>query len=174
MVSMSPSDRAFEEAITLITEHAYDDVTPVEELLPRLAWKAFAFGLDSGFAGSKPILVQPACNILPDLTQAMDRFHGIFLEATCQDALAKAARNGNVTKLAAAIQLHVACYLDDRSIQPDAVDTHRLEYAVGLATFCLCSSLRLVELDPELAEIYWHEVAVARGDRVQPGEASSG
>lgn len=166
MSVLNPIDQAFEDAITLITGHAYDDETPTAELLPKLAWKAFVFGLDIGMTSPDSKLTDPTGAAMLELESNLGGFHDAFLAMECQEALAQAARNGNVTKLAAAIQLHVSRYLDDRSLDIEQVESHRMEHAVGLTTFCLCSSLRIVKLDTELAEIYWHEVATTRGDRI--------
>ncbi|MEE2906408.1 MAG: hypothetical protein VX527_01100, partial [Planctomycetota bacterium] len=144
---MNSTDQTFEDAITLITGHAYDDVTPIEELMPKLAWKAFVFGLDIGMTSPGSNLGDPEGAAMLELDSNLGCFHEAFLAVDCQEALAQAARDGNVTKLAAAIQLHVARYLDDCSLRIEQVESHRMEHSVGLATFCLCSSLRLVKLD---------------------------
>ncbi|MCH2133193.1 MAG: hypothetical protein MK116_05520 [Phycisphaerales bacterium] len=166
---MPPTEHTFEEAVTLITERAYDDASPVEELLPRIAWKAFAFGLDVRLSDSGTRITQPPGKAMTDLETALDHFHEILIAEECQEALARAAQDRNVTKLAAAIQLHVARYVTDRAVTIMDIDAHRLEHAVGLASFCLCSSLRLVDVDGPLAEIYWHEVSTARGDCLHSG-----
>ena len=161
---MNFTEHTLEEAITLVSAHAYDEQTQVIELLPRMAWKAFAFGLDSRLGDGSPRLSLPDGPALQDMQEQLDIFHGTLLDPDCQNKLADAARSENVTKLAAAIQLHVAFYLDQRSMNIEEVEPHRLEHAIELSTFCLCSSLRLTTHDPELAQVYWNEVCLARGD----------
>ena len=155
---------AFGDAISLIQDHGYDDHSPVPELLARLAWKSFGFGLDLGFTPDGPELALPETDRMRHLRARLDAFHGIFLERPCQDALTETARTRNITKLGAAVQLHVARYLADEGVDHDTIDRHRRSHAVTLSTFCLCSSLRMLERDRALAEIYWHEVCRTRGD----------
>tara|TARA_Y100000589_G_scaffold308107_1_gene324345 strand:+ start:2457 stop:2963 length:507 start_codon:yes stop_codon:yes gene_type:complete len=152
------------EAIKLLSAHAYDEQTPVIDLLPRIAWKSFAFGLDNSLGDELPRLHLPERDTLEDMQDQLDSFHEAFLQPQFQNALAEAARSGNITKLGAAIQLHVAFYLDARSMTIEEVENHRLEHAIQLSTFCLCSSISLTARDPDLATVYWNEVCLARGD----------
>ena len=161
---MNPADYTFEEAIILIQDHGYDEHSPSTELLSRLAWKSFGFGLDLGLGSDAPAIPFPSTPEMTEVRQRLEDFHEIFLAASCQEALTETARTGNVTKLGAAVHLHVTRYLDDHGIGWTDVDEHRVTHAVALSTFCLCSSLQMIQRDRPLAEVYWHEACRARGD----------
>jgi len=159
----------FDEAIALITEYAYDENSPASELLPRVAWKAFTFGLDAYFSDAANSLEVPGGSQMAELEARIALFHDTFLGTECQDVLAETACRGNVTKVAAAVQLHVSRYLFDTDTRLEQVDESRMTHSIALATFCLCSSIRLSYQDDDLAGIYWKEVAATRGHSTQLG-----
>lgn len=155
----------------MITRRVYDEAPAIDRLMHSMAGAAFLFGLEMHFGDE---------DLLPDLLEhdatheavegldpAIDAFLVRFVSEECQAAIESEATCEQLPRIDSCIALVVTSYMDhhagDRT--SEQLEADRLHHAVGVTTWSLRTSLRLVMHDEELARVFWIEACETRAGR---------